>query len=69
MPAWYLEGRWPSFTKEAQPDKRPVTFFLGNMPAIDVLKLSDNEGADYQGKLSLLFAGKSHVLLPPTGTN
>lgn len=30
-----------------------------DMPAIDVLKLADNEGIEYQKDLSLLFAGKS----------
>jgi hypothetical protein len=32
-------------------------FLWGNVPALDVLRLDSNEGEQYQGQLSLLFAG------------
>lgn len=32
-------------------------FLWGNIPALDVLQLGLNEGDDYEGQLSLLFAG------------
>jgi hypothetical protein len=66
MPAWYEEGRRPSFVMdEIVYDNDPATFYFGNMPAIDVLKLSENEGASFDGKLSLLFAGKFTLQPPP----
>ena len=39
-------------------------YLWGNMPAIDIVKLQQNEGVDYDKKLQLLFAGGNcHVLL------
>jgi hypothetical protein len=31
----------------------------GNVPAIDILRLPDNEGAGYSDDIELLFAGQS----------
>jgi hypothetical protein len=36
----------------------PHTFLWTNMPADDILNLAENEGADYNEDLSILFAGK-----------
>lgn len=36
-------------------------FLWGNIPAFDVLQLGSNEGDDYGGQLSLLFAGACSV--------
>jgi len=33
-------------------------YLWGNVPALDVLKLAGNEGAEYAEDISLLFAGK-----------
>ncbi|KAE9989949.1 hypothetical protein EG327_002091 [Venturia inaequalis] len=57
-PAWYMEGRAPNF---ASPGPSFVTFggakyLWGNMPAIDVLALEQNEGPDWANDLNLLFA-------------
>jgi len=32
-------------------------YLWGNVPAIDVLRLEQNEGEDYTGNIALLFAG------------
>lgn len=37
----------------------PKKFLWGNMPALDILKLGDNEGEGDQGSLKMLFAGES----------
>jgi hypothetical protein len=61
-PSWHTENRCPAFINN---DPLPYTRFggtkylWGNMPAIDVLALGDNEGKDYANDLSLLFAGVS----------
>lgn len=58
MPAWIVEGRAPSFMGGP-----PVVAFggkqyvWGNMPAIDILKLEENEGSDCATSMPLLFAG------------
>jgi hypothetical protein len=33
-------------------------YLWGNVPALDVLKLAENEGAEYAEDISLLFAGE-----------
>jgi len=48
-------------------------YLWGNVPAIDVLRLPENEGLDYNDRIELLFAGKCHfrttwnINLPNTG--
>ena len=63
QPSWAAENRAPAFMGGP-----PVTQFgkkkkylWGNVPALDVLKLEQNEGLEFQGDLNLLFAG---MLLP-----
>jgi hypothetical protein len=34
-------------------------YLWGNVPAIDILRLPDNEGAGYSDDIELLFAGQS----------
>lgn len=61
QPSWQAEGRAPHFVGN---DAAPVKIFgvkkylWGNVPALDVLQLAANEGAEYAGDLGLLFAGK-----------
>jgi len=38
---------------------RQFQFLWGNVPALDVLQLSKNEGPNYDQDLHLLFAGES----------
>jgi hypothetical protein len=57
-PDWVIEKRKPTFVD----DRATITFggkkyYWGNMPALDVLRLSDIEGASYKNDLHLLFAG------------
>jgi hypothetical protein len=58
-PDWVIEERKPTFV-----DDRPIMtfggkkYYWGNMPALDILQLTDNEGASYEHDLRLLFAGK-----------
>ncbi|KAF5658279.1 SET MYND domain-containing protein [Fusarium denticulatum] len=64
-PGWVLQHRNPVFAPGSQvpPNNRRggVTWILGSVPALDVLKLDANEGESYQGKLSLLFAASSDL--------
>lgn len=58
-PDWVIERRTPTFV-----NNEPIVafggkkYYWGNMPALDVLQLSDNEGRGYKSDLQLLFAGK-----------
>lgn len=61
-PAWDIEGRSPPWTSAAAASAlhNPFggdKFFWGNMLAIDILQLKENEGAEYDADISLLFAG------------
>ncbi|KAF5664362.1 hypothetical protein FHETE_7119 [Fusarium heterosporum] len=61
-PNWVLENRTPTFIRGgigvAFGGKK---FLWGNVPALDVLQLSSNEGDHYQGQLSLLFAASGDL--------
>ena len=65
QPQWVLENRLPSFIGgDGSLDSSQVKFgakkFLwGNLPAIDILQLSSNEGEAYSQDLNILFAGES----------
>ncbi len=68
MPAWIHENRTPSFVRTGLTDslkglanarKSP----WGDMPALDILKLAENEGESYQGPLRLLFVGMYYCFL------
>ena len=63
-PQWDLEEREPAWASgpASQNWHNPygeTKYLWGNVPAIDVLKLKQNEGQGYQQRLSLLFAGTS----------
>ena len=36
-------------------------YLWGNVPALDLVKLQQNEGADFAGDLRLLFAGQNYL--------
>lgn len=65
QPAWERERRDPCFLGPASPVMPGYSNFgglqqkylWGNAPALDVVQLKTNEGADYDKPLSLLFAG------------
>lgn len=65
-PAWDREGREPAWTTGAASKNWHNPFgggkyLWGNVPALDVLKLEQNEGIGYRGDLALLFAGQYYV--------
>lgn len=59
-PAWYAEGRIPDFINDGLPfvSFGGTKYLWGNMPAIDVLALEQNEGPDRAKDMNLLFAGQ-----------
>lgn len=64
MPSWATENRPPAFSiNDANADQQPGVpggkpkSLWGTVPAIDVIKLAQNEGPDFNGPMSLLFAG------------
>ncbi|KAK4099828.1 hypothetical protein N658DRAFT_539478 [Parathielavia hyrcaniae] len=71
-PAWDIEGREPAWAMDEARNNahNPYggdLFLWGNVPAIDVLRLSDNEGAGYSDDIELLFAGSSKPSRPAQG--
>lgn len=77
-PSWAAEARKPVFIGDDDDKARPFDavshgrqkYLWGNVPALDVLNLQQNEGVDFNGDLRLLFAGTYcnfmfHQLLTP----
>lgn len=67
-PSWDREGRCPAFmgTKEHEVGSTPFggsQYMWGNMPALDLLKLDQNEGKEVSRDYALLFAGKTATLI------
>ncbi|KAF5541431.1 hypothetical protein FMEXI_7944 [Fusarium mexicanum] len=64
-PGWLLQQLTPVFAPGSQVPLNNCpganTSILGSVPALDVVKLDANEGASYQGKLSLLFAASGYL--------
>jgi hypothetical protein len=65
-PGWEIEGRTPAFalTQQASNQHNPFgkgLYLWGNVPAIDGLNLSQNEGSNYTEDLEILFAGRSKL--------
>ena len=63
-PSWIVEGREPAFI--AGDEEGPIVdmvshgrqkYLWGNVPALDLLNLQQNEGIDFAEDLRLLFAG------------
>lgn len=65
-PAWVVENRKPHFL--TSDDSDPFVFYggnkylWGNVPALDLLRLRDNEGSNTNRDLSLLLAGKLELV-------
>ena len=56
---WETQRRQPDFIGERGPQSFGMQKYLwGNMPAIDVLNMKENEGSDFKGPINLLFAGE-----------
>jgi len=61
MPGWAVCNRKPTFIggPSYQTFEKKEKYLWGNMPAIDVLRLEDNEDTNYDQDFHLLFAGTS----------
>ena len=62
LPAWYFGERKRAILDES--DKKQHfnrKYLFGNMPALDVINLEQNEGLDFRGDLNVLFAGKCSI--------
>lgn len=62
-PAWDREGREPPWASGTAAKNWHNVFggnkyLWGNTPALDVLKLEQNEGLSYRDDIALLFAGE-----------
>lgn len=60
-PGWVTDNRLPLFMgggDSVQVMFGTVKYLWGNVPAIDVIKLGQNEGIGYQDPINLLFAGR-----------
>ncbi|KAH6605282.1 hypothetical protein Trco_006989, partial [Trichoderma cornu-damae] len=62
QPAWAREDRKPAFVRDDLGlPFGPNKYLWGNVPALDILRLGSNEGDDYDGDLSLLFAASGDL--------
>ncbi|KYG40502.1 hypothetical protein M433DRAFT_116968 [Acidomyces richmondensis BFW] len=63
MPRWHTQGRDPAFIGDGAPvvSFGGIKYFWGNTPALDVLRLKDNEGEAYGKDLHLLFAASGDI--------
>ena len=67
-PAWDVENRQPAFiggdegpfVKNASHGRQK--YLWGNVPALDLIKLQQNEGINFAGDLRLLFAGEDYLI-------
>ena len=67
-PSWDVENRRPAFIDD---DEGPLIryashgrnkYLWGKVPALDIVKLEQNEGVNFAGNLRLLFAGEDHLI-------
>ncbi|KAI0437529.1 hypothetical protein F4803DRAFT_565994 [Xylaria telfairii] len=59
-PGWVTDNRLPAFMGYGGSDQvmfGVVKYLWGNVPAIDVIRLGQNEGIDYRDPINILFAG------------
>lgn len=65
-PAWEAEERMPDFVGVPMnayfAKSGGEKFIWGNVPALDLLRLKDNEGSSTDLDLSLLLAGRSETI-------
>ncbi|KAE8361677.1 hypothetical protein BDV27DRAFT_26211 [Aspergillus caelatus] len=66
-PAWEVENRVPQFIDNSDEEHTPVAMYggnkylWGNVPALDLLQLKENEGEGYCQDLSLLLAASGDL--------
>ncbi|KAM6516354.1 hypothetical protein FALCPG4_014539 [Fusarium falciforme] len=62
VPSWSVEGREPTFSREGYvaPFATHKNIW-GDVPALDILKLAQNEGVQYDQDLALLFAASGDL--------
>ncbi|GAB1193899.1 hypothetical protein APSETT444_003135 [Aspergillus pseudonomiae] len=66
-PAWEVENRVPHFIDDSDEEHAPVAmhggskYLWGNVPALDLLQLKNNEGEAYSQDLSLLLAASGDL--------
>lgn len=58
MPLFMTDDFSYSFGGQNSTSPLSQQYLWGNTPAVDVVRLDKNEGVDFNGPLSLLFAGK-----------
>ena len=71
-PAWDVEGRQPAFITDkgqtvgqnpyGQTPYGGQKYLWGNVPALDLLNIKQNEGSEFTGDIRLLFAGTYRVI-------
>lgn len=68
QPSWIVENRRPAFVNDDAIGTSFGTkkYLWGNCPAIDVLKLQENEGVDWHKDVKLLFAGTKGMISCPS---
>ncbi|KAI0146914.1 hypothetical protein GGR57DRAFT_494186 [Xylariaceae sp. FL1272] len=62
-PRWMIQNRQPAFfsDSEVQTEFGTLKYLWGNVPAIDVIQLAQNEGIDFKKPLDLLFAASGDI--------
>lgn len=63
-PSWEREGRLPSYVGNNIPPFIPFgrsKFLWGNVPALDIIRLKDDEGVAYNKHMNLLFAASGDL--------
>ncbi|KAI1359481.1 hypothetical protein F5Y08DRAFT_349648 [Xylaria arbuscula] len=63
-PHWVMEQRSPAFMDSSNagyPGFGALKYLWGNVPAVDVVQLGQNEGTNYQKPISLLFAASGDL--------
>ncbi|KAF2967727.1 hypothetical protein GQX73_g5860 [Xylaria multiplex] len=62
-PRWVVENRTPTFISPRPGHVKfgAVKYLWGNVPAIDVIQLGQNEGAEFQTPINLLFAASGDL--------
>lgn len=64
VPDWIKQGRLPSFVSDSQISSNfgANQYLWGNMPAVDILNMKENEGVDYiHSDIKLLFAASGDI--------
>lgn len=68
-PRWIKQNRPPNFIGGSTPSISTfgaTNYLWGNVPAIDLIKLTDNEGVGFKQDIDLLFAGRFQIRYRPS---